>query len=196
MNIKLALGIFLPLALIVCLVILNTANIGFSLNKENTPSIEFNTLFVGKDTSRNTILLQTITITNDFFLSKKYELPKLIVCLSDKEGIKEATNLQVKYNEGSYTRGSDVPIFDEIFFEYNSYSKQSVELPANSKKQVKVLVEPKYLYNYETEIQSYKDYDELLLIQKKNTNYYYDSYSSCRNLESEEMNTAIHIPIV
>lgn len=190
------LGIFLPLALIISLVVLSTVNSGFSINKEDVQSIQFNALFVGKDAPRNTILLQTITIANDFFLPKKYELPRLIVCLSDKDGAKEATNLQVKYNEGSYTRGSDVPIFDEIFLDYNSYSKQSVELPANSKKQVKVLVEAKYLYNYETEIQSYKDYDELLLIQKKSTTYYYNSYSSCRNLESEELNTAIHIPIL
>ena len=78
MNIKLTLGILLPLMLIVGLVILSTANIGFSLNKENTPSVEFNSLFIGKDSQKNTILLQTITITNDFFLSKKYELPKLL----------------------------------------------------------------------------------------------------------------------
>lgn len=193
MNTRLVLGIFFPLALIICLVILSTANIGFSVSKEDVQSIQFNTLFFGKDAPKNTISLQTITIINDFFLSKKYELPKLVVCLSDKDGVKEATNLQVKYNEGSYTRGSDVPIFDEIFFDYNFYSKQSVELPANSKKQVKVLVEPKYLYNYENEIGLYNEYDELLLIESKDTNRY--SYNSCRNLDSKEIDSATHISI-
>lgn len=193
MNIKLALGIFLPLALILFLVILSTANIGFSIEKQDVDFIQFNSLFVNNNAPRNNIPLQTITITNDFFLPKRYELPRLIVCLNDKEGIKEIQNMQVKYNEGSYTIGSDVPIFDEIFFDYNSYSKQSIELPAESKKQVKILVEPKYLYNYEQEIGLYNEYDELLLIESKDTNRY--SYNSCRNLESKEIDLATHISI-
>ena len=194
MNIKLALGIFLPLALILFLVILSTANIGFSIEKQNVNSVQFNSLFVNNNAPRNNIPLQTIIITNDFFLLKRYELPKLIVCLNDKDGIKEIQNIQVKYNEGSYTRGADVPIFDEIFFDYNSYSKQSIELPTESKKQIKILVEPKYLYNYEQEIGSYNEYDELLLIESKDTNRY--SYNSCRNLVSKEIDSATHISIV
>ena len=193
MNIKLALGIFLPLALILFLVILSTANIGFSLEKQDVDSVQFSSLFVDKGSPKNNIPIQTITITNDFFLPKRYELPRLIVCLNDKEGIKQIQNIQVKYNEGSYSRGSDVPIFDEIFFDYNYYSKQSIELPAESKKQVKILVEPKYLYNYDTEIDSYKEYDELLLIESKDLNRY--SYNSCQRLESKEMDSATHILI-
>ncbi|MDP7196481.1 MAG: hypothetical protein QF864_09855 [SAR202 cluster bacterium] len=193
MNIKLTLGIFLPLALILFLVILSTANIGFSLEKQDITSVQFSSLFVDKNSPKNNIPIQTITITNDFFLSKRYELPKLIVCLNDKGGIKEIQNIQVKYNEGSYARGSNAPIFDEIFFDYNYNSKQSIELPAESKKQVKILVEPKYLYNYDTEIDSYKEYDELLLIESKDTSIY--SYNSCRNLESKEMDSATHILI-
>jgi len=193
MNIKLALGILLPLALIVFLVILSTANIGFSLEKQDVDSVQFSSLFVDKNSPKNNIPIQTITITNDFFLSKRYELPKMIVCLNDKEGIKEIQNIQVKYNEGSYTRGSDVPIFDELFFDYNYYSKQSIELPTESKKQVKILIEPKYLYNYDTEIDSYREYDELLLIESKDTNRY--SYNSCQSLESKEMYSATHILI-
>jgi len=193
MNIKLALGILLPLALIVFLVILSTANIGFSLEKQDVDSVQFSSLFVDKNSPKNNIPIQTITITNDFFLSKRYELPKMIVCLNDKEGIKEIQNIQVKYNEGSYTRGSDVPIFDELFFDYNYYSKQSIELPTESKKQVKILIEPKYLYNYDTEIDSYREYDELLLIESKDTNRY--SYNSCQSLESKEMYSTTHILI-
>ena len=175
------------------LVILSTANIGFSLEKQDVDSVQFSSLFVDKNSPKNNIPIQTITITNDFFLSKRYELPKMIVCLNDKEGIKEIQNIQVKYNEGSYTRGSDVPIFDELFFDYNYYSKQSIELPTESKKQVKILIEPKYLYNYDTEIDSYREYDELLLIESKDTNRY--SYNSCQSLESKEMYSTTHILI-
>lgn len=193
MNIKLALGIFLPLALILFLVILSTANIRFSIEKQEVNSIKFNSLFVNNTAPRNNIPIQTITITNGFFLPKRYELPGLIVCLNDKKGIKEIQNLQVKYSEISYIRGSEIPIFDEIFFDYDFYSKQSIELPAESKKQVKILIEPKYLYNYGQEINSYNEYDELLLIESKDTNRYF--YNSCRNLESKEMNSATHISI-
>ena len=175
------------------LVILSTANIGFSLEKQDINSVQFSSLFVDKNSPKNNIPIQTITITNDFFLPKRYELPRPIVCLNDKEGIKEIQNIQVKYNEGSYTRGSNVPIFDEIFFDYNYYSKQSIELPAESKKQVKILVEPKYLYNYDTEIDSYREYDELLLIESKDSSRY--SYNSCQSLESKEMDSATHIII-
>lgn len=193
MNIKLALGIFLPLVLIIFLVILSSANISFSIDLQTTDSVQFNSLFIGKNTPRNNILIQTVTVSNDFFMSKRYELPRLIVCLNDKEGIKERQNLQVKYNEGTYSRGSEVPIFDEIFFDYRSYSRQSIELPAESKKQVKIFVEPKYLHDYEQEINSYDEYEELLLIEsKENTRY---SYNSCRNLESKELASAIHILI-
>lgn len=190
MKLKLLLGIFLPLVLIIVLVILSTARMGFSVATEMVKSIQFNDLFVVHNSPANARLLQTITITNDFFLPRKYELPELIVCLSDTEGIKGPTSLQVKYAEGSYSRGSNAPFFDEIFLDYNSYYRQSIELPAKSKKQVKVLVEPQYLY---AEIQSFKEYDELLLIHSKSNKNY---YGSCSDLAGEELSTAIHIPIV
>jgi len=195
MNIKLAVGILLPLALILFLVILSISNIGFSLEKQNVDSVQFSSLFVDKNSPKNNnIPIQTITITNDFFLPKRYELPRLIVCLNDKEGIKPIQNIRVKYREGFYSRGSDVPIFDEIFFDYNYRPKQSIELPAESKKQIKILVEPKYLYNYGAGIESYKEYDELLLIESKDSSRY--SYKSCQNLESEDIDSATHIPIL
>ena len=199
MSVKLVLGIFLPVILIVALVILSSANIGFSVKKETVQSVQFNDLFVDVISPKDVVLIQTITITNDFFLPKKYELPRISVCLNDKEGAKEATNLRVRYNEGSYTRGFDAPVFDEIFFDYNMYSKQSVNLPANSKKQVKVLVGPQNVYSSSDDAQSskeqYKPYDELLLIQQKDTTNYYD-YSNCGNFGSEELDNAIHVPII
>ncbi len=194
MNIKLALGIILPLALILSLVILSTANIGFSVEKKDAEYVRFSPLFVDKNSPTNNIPIETITITNDFFLPKRYELPRLQVCLNDKEGVKEIQNMQVRYNEGFYTRGSDVPIFDELIFGYDYHSRQSIELPAESKKQIKILVEPEYLYSYDTDIESYKAYDELLLIESQDTDRY--SYNSCQNLDSKEIESAIHIPII
>jgi len=193
MNLKIILGIFLPLSLILFLVILSTANIGFSLEKQDVASVKFSSLFVNKANSKN-IPIRTITITNDFFLPRKYELPKLRVCLNDKEGIKSPIDVVVKYQEGTYSRESNLPLFDEIFFGYGRHSRQSIELPAGSKKQVKILVEPKIIYNYGTKINSFKYYDELLLIESEDNSGY--SYTSCRKLDRKEIDSAAHIRII
>jgi len=193
MNLKLILGIFLPAILILLLVILSTANIGFSLEKKTVESIQFNSMFIDQNTTLTNIPVETITIINNFFLSKKYELPTLFACLHDKEAIKEIKTIQVKYNEGSYMSGSDIPIFDEIFFDYNYYSRSTINLPAESKKEVKILIQPTILYSYNSEIDSYKEYDEILLIESNKDNGYY--YDYCRSLQSEDLNSAAHILI-
>ena len=190
MNFKLIFGIFIPLVVIISLVFLSGIDIGFSIEKETEKFVQFNSLFTNQYGAKNSIPVQTITITNDFFMSKRFELPKLTVCLSDKEGLKQRQNLQVKYSEGKYSKGSDVPIFSDLVYGYSSYSSaQGVDIPANGKKQVKILVEPLYIGN----AYSYADYDELLLIQPKGNKPY--SYSSCYNLDSKELDNAIHINI-
>lgn len=221
MDRKLLLGVFLPFFIIFVLVLLSTSDIGFSIEKETEKSVNFNSLFVSRksiyfdndghvmvtlisdtDLSQNykptqekgIIILQTIIITNDFFLPKRFELPKTIVCLNDKEGLKARENLQVNYSEGTYSKGSDVPIFDEIFFDAYTYSGKSIELLPYSKKQVKILVEPKYLYNYDRDINTYKEYDELLLIELEGSQIYF--YNICGNLKEEDLAEAAHIDIV
>lgn len=194
MNIKIALGIFLPLVLIILLVVLSSVNVGFSIDKETVQSIQFDSLFTVQIGAKSNIPIQTITLNNNFFMPKRYELTKIIVCLNDKEGLKNRENLNVKYSEGTYSRSSDVPIFDEVFFDYSYYGRQSIELPGSSKKQVKILVEPKQLYRYEETINSYRDFDEILLIESKDNKLY--RYNSCSNLETKELDSAIHIQIM
>lgn len=202
MNIKLIFGIVIPSFIIIVLVVLSRIDIGVSINKETVESVQFNSLFTNQSQTRNNIPIQTITLNNNFFLSKKFELPKLIVCLNDKEGLKQRENLQVRYSEGRYSIDSDIPIFQDLIYDDHSYysSKQTVEVPANSKKQVKILVEPKYIYDYgsgneyaKNVIESNKLYDELLLIQKKNNGRY---YYSCNDLSSKELDSAIRIALI
>jgi hypothetical protein len=193
MNLKLVLGVFIPALVIIILIGLSSADIEFSVEKETINSVELGPLISTQYHPKSQVPIQTITVSNDFFMPRKFELPKLVACLNDKEGAKQMQDLQVKYNEGTYSRGSDIPFFDDIFYDYRYDSRRSIELSANSKKQVKVFVVPKYSYNYQ-DISSYKEYDEILLIQLKDRRRYY--YNICSGLESKELENAIHINII
>jgi len=195
MNLKLALGIGLPSALILILIILSTSNIGFNKYTETVEGIKPSALYVwDRDDTRNITAVQTITMENNFGLSRKYEIPMVILCLYDKDGIKEIETLQPKYSEGIYLENSDIPIFNDATYGYRN-SRQTIDLPSYSKKQIKILVGPKYLSNYKEDIDTYnKEYDELLLFETTSQARY--AYNSCRTLNSEEINSAIHIPIL
>ncbi|MBI2652793.1 hypothetical protein HYX00_04980 [Candidatus Woesearchaeota archaeon] len=165
--------------------------------KETEKSVKFNSLVTIDNQPRSNIPVQTITLKNDFFIPKRFDLPKMIACLNDKESVKRRENLNVRYSEGRYSSGSDIPLFSDLYYDSYSYSAQNVEIPANGKKQVKILLEPKYVYNYNNQNQnlfdSYKDFDEVLLIQSKNKGRY--SYTYCDTLDDAELEDATHIAI-
>jgi hypothetical protein len=194
MDRRLLFGVVLPLLFIFVLVLLGNASIGFSVERETEKSVQFDSLFVSQSHLKSNVPIQTVTLNNDFFMPRKFELPRLVICLNDKEGNKAKENIRVKYSEGTYTKGSDVPIFDEIFFDYYSYSRHSIELLPYSKKQVQISVEPKSLYDYDKAINTYKVYDELLLIELKDGPRYL--YNVCGDLGTEELDSAVHITIL
>ena len=193
MNIKLALGIILPLLLIVFLVILSAAGIGFSTVAQTVDSVSFDSLFIDKGAPRTGVPIQTITVTNDFFLAKRYVLPMMAVCLGDKAGLKQRENMNVRYSEGTYSRGSSTPFFDDVFFSYRPGAKQTIELPANSKKQIRILVDPRILYNVD-QARLYAGHDELLLVEQKESTKY--RYVACQNLQSEQIESAVRISVL
>lgn len=194
MNFKLLLGIFVPLIVAVALVILSSINIGLSVEVETEKSVQFNSLFTYQYDQKDNVLIQTITIDNDYFLPRKFELPVIIACLNVKEGLSRRTDMQVKYSEGKYASGSDIPFFQDLFYDSYSYRSpaQSIEIPANGKKQLKVLVVPKYVYS--DQIDSYKGYDELLLVQSKEKRGY--AYNLCQDLYGTELENAVHIDTI
>lgn len=185
MNIKLYLGILLPLVVIVILVVLSNSNIGFSVERENAETISFSSLFSGQSAPRDNVLVQTITMNNNFFMPRRFALPKLIACLNDKEGVKKSEMLQARYSDAD----SQTQVYGGISGYYSA--GQSIELPANSKKQVKVLIDSKYVTD--TAILLYAAYDEVLLIEAKENR---QSRISCTNLEAEELDSAIHVNII
>ena len=202
MNLKLILGIFIPLIFIIALIILSSINVGYSIEKENEKNLEYNKLFTSQSQAGE-VKIQTITIKNDYFLPKKIELPKIMVCLSDKEGKTRNQNLYVRYNEGKSSEIPKTPIVEDLglarsSYGYNYYTTtKAVEVPAHSTKEVKVMVQPKYSYNYNYPTQNYADYeyDELLIIEPDDDNNY-AYYDSCTKLDDKDIDAATHIEIV
>lgn len=202
MDLKLIFGIFIPLVIVVSLIVISSLNIGFSIETKTVQSLKFDSLFAQQNQAKDSVTIRNITITNDYFLSKRIKLPSLMICLNDKEGIKPRQNLQVRYNEGISYPSSENRMFEAAameksissdYYGYYGTSTKAIEISAHNKKQVKVLIDPQILYNYNYNYQdmnNYKDYDELLLIEKKS-----DSYTQCQNLESRELDNAVHIQI-
>lgn len=202
MNAKLIVGIILPLFVIVVLVVLSSVEVGYSLEKVNEVEISFERLF--SDTYRaNEITIQTIKIKNDYFLPKKIELPRILVCLNDREGLLKKQNVNVRYNEGTSAEIQETPILSEIVGSRSSYGygyyadKRNVEVPAHGTRDVKVMVQPTSNYNYDRQYGDY-EYDELLIVEPKeddNNIYSYYSYDSCTNLHDKDFEDAVHITI-
>lgn len=202
MNVKLFIGVIIPSIIATVLITLSSFDIGFSVEKKNINSVHFYSLFVSQNQKQSNVPVQTINITNSFLFSKRFELPKLIACLNDKEGIKPREYLQVIYSEGSYSSGSEIPIFEEIFYDpYDYSSTQVVEISTSDKKQIHALIQPKIIYDYsynndnyyQQTIESYSQYDEILLIESMQDTRYL--YNYCQNLESKELDSAVHINI-
>lgn len=183
-NIKLLLGIIIPFMAILSLVVLSvtTAETGISFSEETEESVRFD------KTHNSRTHIYTRTITNDFFMPKKYELPKLIFCLNDKQMKERPRMPSISYEEGFYEKNSELPVFNKGQKNYNIFSDINIELPANSKKQIKFFVNFDYLLNREES----NDY-EILLIKDARSN---SGYDPCSNLNSEEFESATHIEII
>ena len=195
MNIKLILGIFLPSLVIISLVVLSSSNVGFSVLKETVKSVKFDSLFI-KEARKGSPLLQVITIKNNFFIPRRFELPRLIACLNDKDGLNPRENVEIKYIQG-YSSENNTHIFDDIV--YNSYfPTQSIEI-SDGEMYFSVIARPRFSYSHFNKHSDYvnslfavKDYDELLLIKSKGSDNY---YNSCADLDEKKLKQAVHIEI-
>jgi len=205
MNLKILLGVIVPLIAITILVVLSNINTGFSIQKENEKEIDYSKLFTSQNQAGE-IKLQTISIKNDYFLPKKIELPTIAACLYDKENKTRGQNLYVRYNEGKSSDIPETPIAGGLLQTRNSYygygyytATRTVDVPANSQKEVKLMVQPKYVYNNYDAANNNADYeyDEILIIEPKEdkNNYNYYSYDSCANLQEKDVDDAVKIPI-
>lgn len=194
MKIKLLAGIILPLLIMISLIFLSNSNIGFSVKKETVKSINFDDLF-SENKKSGGVFIQTINVSNGFFLPRKLVLPNLLACAIDDENSIKRAEFDVRYSEGAYS-SKDGFIFDEIFFDLDD--ERSIDIPSNSQKQVKIFIKPKYLYNYEYDnnVNNYLMYDQLFLIETNaNDNLFSYNYNACDNVGSRKLEKSISIKI-
>ena len=194
MKIKLLVGLILPLLIMLPLIFLSNSDIGFSVKKENVKSVNFDSIFVENKNSEG-VLVQFINASNDFFLPRKLVLPNLLACASHSENSIKRAKFGVRYSEGTYSSEGNF-IFDEIFFNLNN--QKSIDIPPNSKKQIKIFVKPNYIYDYEYDnnVNTYLRYDQLLLIESNaNDNYFSYDYNVCDNIESKKLEKSVSIKI-
>jgi hypothetical protein len=203
MKYKIVFGIAIPTIIILLLVFLGSLNIGFSIDKTYVNQLAFQDIFTEDYQLRKSIKIADITVDNDYFLGKRYELPRLGICLDDKEGNLARLNAgNLQYSEGEYNYNSNDFIFSESSYRSYPYyyggrsEARNIEINANNKKIIRIFLQPSYEFNYLNYTQllnKYGDYDSLLIFELSNN---YNSYYYCNQLDQETLNKAIAIPIV
>ena len=200
MKFKIIFGIIIPLLTIIVLVTLGSLNIGFSVKKDFVTKLTLKDIFE-ESQLRNSIKIADITLENDYFLGKRYELPRLGICLDDKEGNLQRINAgNLQYSEGDYDyeRGDFVyqTSYKSYPYYYGGYNEaRNIQIKANEKKSIRVFLQPSYEFgykNYTQLLEQYGEYDALLIFEIGNK---YTSYYDCSNIDQETLDKATAIPI-
>lgn len=212
LKFKTIIGVIVPLAIVILLVILGSLEIGFSIEKDFIKTIPLKDLMRGTN-GEERIELGKIILENDYFLSKIYTLKSLKTCLIDEEKMSGAINAgNIFYSEGDYNArvnwANEILIPSEGY--YGRYSNErNVEITAYGNKEIKVLFSPKYFSSrggasrkdseaqtVEELVEEYSDYDFLVLVEEidSGTDYYLDR-KSCQDLSEEDIAGAIKITL-
>jgi len=195
MNRKVLFGILLPLAVIIAIIVMNSGG-AVRVDKKSVTSVSEESLFKG--TSTSLITLQTITMENSHYLAKSVELPPIVACLNDKEGVEARRTLNVRYSEKGLD--ADKSLYDDFYT--SSSKRQFFEVPAYGKKEVKILAQGTYYDYYPARqmngsVQS-SPFDEVLLYEFKKeqrTALYEDKYSFCQINDLSNVANVYHIAI-
>ena len=186
-SLKLWLGVVIPVIIIVALVMLSSSKIGLSIKTTFiADSVKLSDVVQlykpsGGSGVIKSVQLETIEVTNNFFLPRTYEVSKISVCLHDKENQVKPISLSAS------ARSSKTPT-PTTGYDY-SYAT-NIEVSPFGKETFTITVTSPYTY-YAGEIISYSSFDELLIIHEKENTYYYN----CDSLSTEQIQNAIHIPI-
>ncbi|OGI14750.1 hypothetical protein A3K63_02640 [Candidatus Micrarchaeota archaeon RBG_16_49_10] len=182
----------MPLLAVIALIFLDGNSFGLSVKDETAMSLGYNSIsMTSMSYDSGTPVARTLTISNDYFLPRKVEIPRVVGCLSDKEGISAWAALRVTYIEESPPYGTKEPIDIPDSDYYNPSSRLFVEVPAHGEKRVSILVR---VYDYFDKT-TYGDYDEVLLFEANPQGRYFDSYTYCQDLDGTSLEKAVHIPI-
>lgn len=193
MSSKILFGIIIPSLLIVVLVVFGSWDVGMSVRKFSVASASRAELL--STGGNDEILLQTITIVNDYFLSKQYEVTYHVACLHDFEEGASLRALSLYYSEATLREENSAAVFGSSR-SISNWRSNWVSIPAGATKQVKMFIKP-YLRN-----QDIQQYDEILLIERKQQNgrdsmLYESSYIyGCEGMTPDELDRAVRIAIV
>jgi hypothetical protein len=191
MKWKIIIGIVIPAMLVVFIAILGSLNIGFKVAENFSNELSLQELF--KDNQlRQAIRIADITLVNEYFLSKRYNLPPRIACLIDNDKVKGPLDAgTLEYSEGDLSPNEDLNPFGS----YN-YGERSVQVKSGEAKVVSLFIRPSYVFgrgSYEELVENYADYDELIIAERVSKSRY--DYYSCSSLNQAALDDAIHIRI-
>ncbi|HLC31675.1 MAG TPA: hypothetical protein VJK51_03330 [Candidatus Nanoarchaeia archaeon] len=181
MNLKLVFGIIVPVIFIIVITLIANSNASFKASTNYVNTIELKDVYAeGK--LRNYVKIGEIMLENGNILGKRYKLESITACLRDLDGTKEPMQIgQVQYSEGDYNPSGGI---DEFIYDSNSRDR-SVQVNANEEKTVTIFIQPNYNYyqDYNQLRTQYQDYDQVVLIENKNS---YNSYNDCYNLQTNQ----------
>jgi len=200
MKLKLILGIIIPIFLIVIFTILGTWPSGFSMDKSFDSEMEFDEVFLTTNYN-NAMRIGEITVSNEYFLPKRFDAPNYISCIYDKDNKRPLQDGgYVFYNEGSYspnieildlTKGvsSDLAYYRPYNYNNRNY-KTSVEIGAYETKTLQIYYTASNNYRYSNIDNSQREYDTLLLVNRETNNQI-----NCQSLSSEQIQDSKRITI-
>ena len=125
-------------------------------------------------------MIGSISIKNDFFIPRKYVLPRYLACATKENGLDYAESFEVKYSEGR----EEYHGYDEFFFPYNYQQELGIDISPYSEKSVIIALQQKGPSPYN---KKNIDYTHLLLIPLKPQDRY---RPDCYRLSSEDREQA------
>ena len=185
-------GIIIPFAIIIFAAIIGVANIGMRTQIETVSSVDYSQVFGNKEMEysnrENHVLLQTITIKNNFLLSNFEKIPKYKVCFYP------------------INKSYDLHHHLTYYLDNKSFYRDVVEIPGKTKKTIEIR-----LYKSQREIILQKpnqtsdaqelkkyNYNEILLIDrnKQEQDFELGGFVDCNSLSKEQIDGAIKIKII
>ena len=189
MNIKLLLGVIIPVLLIITLAVLGSIGGDFYVETEVVEEITLENLFGQGDG----VLAKTITVYNDFFMPRKYEFPNYIACLHDSSNGLRNIDFTVIYEETIRSREVVTPIYEELITRSIPRTRSSVDVNPYSEKEINIFLNSLRTVDIENRRNQYEDYDQILLIEEERSSLV---FSRCFQITDEQKAAAIRIPVI
>ncbi len=189
MSLKIVFGIVIPLAVVVILALLGSLNIGFSTKTSYISEVSISELFNDGKLETN-VKIGEVTLNNDYLFAKRFDLPNLKTCLIDSEGKGVIQDIgETFYGEGDYSG-------ERYDLDYYGSRSRNVQIGAYGSKEIAIYVRPNYFSyeNYNDLIQRYGAYDEAVIVEIDDSNYY--NYFSCSGLSKESLDGGKKINIL